>query len=318
MTISRDGTALELPASRKLLALFAYLTLAPRAVARSQLCELLWDVPNDPRGALRWCLSKIRRVVDEPERQRVQTPSDAVQFDLSDCFVDAIEVLRAAEAGIEHARGRTTARVVATVQRRISRRARDRPRADLQRLAYGGTAPFPRAATWRCSSTSSSANGRRSARVSRPVAAAGAVRSARSRTAVESAGSQQSYSRSGSASRRYDTGVRGRGTRRRADPRGVARGAVGSERGVRGLGGVFVASGSRHRVDRCVGFPSRVHRGDAVRRRSRGGFACARQRAGARRHHAARATAQSVRHCAGHACSHCTIAASVRKKPVAC
>jgi DNA-binding SARP family transcriptional activator len=101
MTISRDGAPLELPASRKLLALFAYLSLAPRAVARTQLCELLWDVPNDPRGALRWCLSKIRRILDEPERRRVQTPSDAVQFDLSDCFVDATEVLRATDADME-------------------------------------------------------------------------------------------------------------------------------------------------------------------------------------------------------------------------
>jgi len=101
MSISRDGAELELPASRKLLALFAYLTLAPRAVARSQLCELLWDVPNDPRGALRWCLSKIRRIVDQPERRRVATPGDAVQFDLGDCFVDALEVLRASDAGIE-------------------------------------------------------------------------------------------------------------------------------------------------------------------------------------------------------------------------
>ncbi len=99
MTISRDGSPLELPASRKLLALFAYLALAPRAVARTQLCELLWDVPNDPRGALRWSLSKIRRIVDEPGHRRVQTPSDAVQFDLSDCFVDALEVLRAVENG---------------------------------------------------------------------------------------------------------------------------------------------------------------------------------------------------------------------------
>ena len=31
----------------------------------------------------------------------MQTPSDAVQFDLSDCFVDALEVLRAVEDGIE-------------------------------------------------------------------------------------------------------------------------------------------------------------------------------------------------------------------------
>lgn len=102
MTINRDGVDLELPASRKLLALFAYLSLAPRAVARTQLCELLWDVPNDPRGALRWCLSKIRRVVDEPKRRRVLTPSDAVQLDLSDCFVDASEVIRASDAGIEN------------------------------------------------------------------------------------------------------------------------------------------------------------------------------------------------------------------------
>ena len=46
-----------------------YLALAPHAVARSHLCELLWDVPNDPRGELRWCLSKDARVLDEPGRR---------------------------------------------------------------------------------------------------------------------------------------------------------------------------------------------------------------------------------------------------------
>ncbi len=60
LAIRRDGRALALPASRKVRALFAYLALAPLPVSRSQLCELLWDVPNDPRGELRWCLSKIR------------------------------------------------------------------------------------------------------------------------------------------------------------------------------------------------------------------------------------------------------------------
>ena len=71
LTLTRDGVALALPASRKVRALLAYLSLAPRAVTRSQLCELLWDVPNDPRGELRWCLSKIRSLVDEPGRRRV-------------------------------------------------------------------------------------------------------------------------------------------------------------------------------------------------------------------------------------------------------
>jgi DNA-binding SARP family transcriptional activator len=100
LTISRDGVVLALPASRKVRALFAYLSVAPLAVARSQLCDLLWDVPNDPRGELRWCLSKIRSIVDEPGRRRVVTGADTVRLDLADCFVDAIEVARATRDGI--------------------------------------------------------------------------------------------------------------------------------------------------------------------------------------------------------------------------
>ena len=100
VTISRNGVALPLPASRKVRALIAYLSLAPQAIARSQLCELLWDVPNDPRGELRWCLSKIRSVVDERGRRRVDTRADTIRLDLADCFVDAIEVARATEEGI--------------------------------------------------------------------------------------------------------------------------------------------------------------------------------------------------------------------------
>jgi DNA-binding SARP family transcriptional activator/Flp pilus assembly protein TadD len=97
LAIHRDGAALALPASRKVRALFAWLALAPHAVTRSRLCELLWDVPNDPRGELRWCLSKIRGLVDEPSRQRVETQADTVRLDLADCFVDAIEIARAAQ-----------------------------------------------------------------------------------------------------------------------------------------------------------------------------------------------------------------------------
>jgi DNA-binding SARP family transcriptional activator len=100
LSIHRDGRALKLPASRKVRALFAYLALAPHAVSRGHLCELLWDVPNDPRGELRWCLSKIRGIVDERGRRRVETRDDSVRLDLADCFVDAIEVSGAAEAGI--------------------------------------------------------------------------------------------------------------------------------------------------------------------------------------------------------------------------
>jgi TolB-like protein/DNA-binding SARP family transcriptional activator/Flp pilus assembly protein TadD len=81
-------------------ALFAYLALAPRPVPRGQLCELLWDVPNDPRGELRWCLSKIRALVDEPGLRRVVAAGDAVGLDLSGCAVDAAEVARATQDGL--------------------------------------------------------------------------------------------------------------------------------------------------------------------------------------------------------------------------
>ncbi len=60
---------MALPPSRKLRALLAYLALAREPVSRSQLCELLWDAPSDPRGELRWCLSKLRRLLDSPGRQ---------------------------------------------------------------------------------------------------------------------------------------------------------------------------------------------------------------------------------------------------------
>jgi TolB-like protein/Flp pilus assembly protein TadD len=97
LAVRRNDVALALPASRKVRGLFTYLALAPQSVARSQLCELLWDVPNDPRGELRWCLSKIRSLIDEPGRRRVETPADTVRLDLTDCFVDAIEIAGATQ-----------------------------------------------------------------------------------------------------------------------------------------------------------------------------------------------------------------------------
>jgi len=99
--LSRGGDVLKLPASRKVRALLGYLVLASRPVPRSQVCELLWDVPSDPRGELRWCLSKIRGLIDEPGRKRVIADGATLRLDLSDCVVDALEVTRAPEHGIQ-------------------------------------------------------------------------------------------------------------------------------------------------------------------------------------------------------------------------
>ncbi|MGF9758046.1 transcriptional regulator [Microvirga sp. 0TCS3.31] len=98
LTVTRGNAPVTLPASRKVRALFAYLALAPHAPTRSHLCELLWDVPNDPRGELRWCLSKIRRIVGDAGR--VTSEGDTVSLDLSGCHVDALQLDGMARQGI--------------------------------------------------------------------------------------------------------------------------------------------------------------------------------------------------------------------------
>ena len=101
LAVTRDGIARDLPPSKKVRALLCYLALATRPVARSRLCELLWQTPDDPRGELRWCLTKLRALLDTPQRRRVQTKNDNVSLDLADCFVDALEVLRASGTALE-------------------------------------------------------------------------------------------------------------------------------------------------------------------------------------------------------------------------
>lgn len=101
LTIVRDGVKLALPTSRKARALLAYLAIAPRPVGRGRLCELLWDIPNDPRGELRWCLSKIRNIIGESDGWRIATSGDVIWLDLAGCFVDVFEIAGAAEKRIE-------------------------------------------------------------------------------------------------------------------------------------------------------------------------------------------------------------------------
>ncbi|WFP61604.1 alpha/beta fold hydrolase [Mesorhizobium sp. WSM4904] len=65
--VTREGALLDLPPSRKTRALLAYLAVTGKAHQRERLCEIFWDIPDDPRGALRWSLSKIRQVLGEDE-----------------------------------------------------------------------------------------------------------------------------------------------------------------------------------------------------------------------------------------------------------
>ena len=99
--VLRRGVEVPLPRSRKVRTLLAYLTLAPTATTRARLIDLLWDVPNDPRGELRWCLSKLRSVLDAEGRSRVVTEGQTlVSLDLAGVLVDVREIARVTAEGV--------------------------------------------------------------------------------------------------------------------------------------------------------------------------------------------------------------------------
>jgi pimeloyl-ACP methyl ester carboxylesterase/DNA-binding SARP family transcriptional activator len=90
LAVVRRGVALTLPQSKKTRALLAYLALTARPHRRERLCRLLWDVPDDPRGALRWSLSRLRPLVDEPGQPRILADRNSVGFERSGTAIDIV------------------------------------------------------------------------------------------------------------------------------------------------------------------------------------------------------------------------------------
>lgn len=65
LEVFRGASPAALPPSRKTRALLAYLAVVERPHRRERLCEMFWEVPDDPRGALRWSLSRIRQIAGD-------------------------------------------------------------------------------------------------------------------------------------------------------------------------------------------------------------------------------------------------------------
>ena len=97
--VLQAGAPVILPPSRKTRALLAYLIVTGRRHRRERLCRLLWEVPDDPRGSLRWSLSRLRPLVDQPDRERIVADRDFVAFDASGVSVDLAQVRRELVAG---------------------------------------------------------------------------------------------------------------------------------------------------------------------------------------------------------------------------
>src|SRR5262249_51362976 len=83
--------------------LLAYLALTGRTHRRERLSSLLWDEADDPRGALRWSLSRLRALVDEPGRARIRAERDSVAFEAHGAWIDVLALRQRCAAGLDDA-----------------------------------------------------------------------------------------------------------------------------------------------------------------------------------------------------------------------
>lgn len=91
---------MPVPASRKTRAIAGFLMLAERPVSRQRLCELFFDIPDDPRAALRWSLTKLRPLLDDAHQVRLRSERDTLQFDPAGTRVDALQLLALADSDL--------------------------------------------------------------------------------------------------------------------------------------------------------------------------------------------------------------------------
>jgi len=99
--VARGARRLDLPQSKKTRALLAYLVVSARPHRRADLCSLLWDVADDPRGALRWSLSKLRPLVNEPGCERIVTRGERVSFTPAGAAIDLYTVRDRLSNGVD-------------------------------------------------------------------------------------------------------------------------------------------------------------------------------------------------------------------------
>ena len=99
MAVISDRGAELLPASRKTRALLGYLAAEGKPVRRERLCHLFWEIPDDPKGALRWSLSKLRGILGET----IVADRETAGLDFDKLEIDYAELRSVVGAGVETA-----------------------------------------------------------------------------------------------------------------------------------------------------------------------------------------------------------------------
>src|SRR5713101_6018792 len=101
LAVLHHHTRMPLPPSKKTRALLAYLAVTARTHRRDRLCAMFWPVPDDPRAALRWSLSRLRPLVDERDCRRIIADRESVGIDLTQVDVDLVSLRSVARNGLD-------------------------------------------------------------------------------------------------------------------------------------------------------------------------------------------------------------------------
>lgn len=88
LRVFRDGEPVDLPPSKRTRALLAYLAITARPHRRDRLCELFWELPDDPRGSLRWSLSKLRPLLNDDNTERLTADRERATLLTHDIEID--------------------------------------------------------------------------------------------------------------------------------------------------------------------------------------------------------------------------------------
>ena len=99
LAVSRHRMKMQLPPSKKTRALLAYLAVTSRPHSRERLCATFWPLPDDPRAALRWSLTRLRPLIDEPDCLRIVADRESVGLDLERDTVDILSLRNLARNG---------------------------------------------------------------------------------------------------------------------------------------------------------------------------------------------------------------------------
>ncbi|WP_232819393.1 alpha/beta fold hydrolase [Saccharospirillum mangrovi] len=88
LILFKDNVPIPLPSSKRTRALLVYLMLTERMHRRDWLCELLWAQADDPRGALRWSLSRMRPLVNDSGVERLWADRERVHLNAPELDID--------------------------------------------------------------------------------------------------------------------------------------------------------------------------------------------------------------------------------------